>query len=499
MKSDIDPRKELEFFYTFSQTLFSTMDQDRLLDIIIETAKNLTHAEGSSLLLLDKPGQNLLFAHATGEVSEELKKLTVPMGQGIAGWVARERKPQIVNAADQDKRWYKGIDERTNFVTRSLLCVPLLVGDRTVGVIEVINKCDGTNFNEDDQEILQKVASLAATVLENASQYQQLKDNYTQLKKEIAGRYDIIGKSAAIQEVLGLAQKVAAGTTTVLVQGENGTGKELLARYIHDQSGRADGPFVAVNCAAIPVDLLESELFGYEKGAFTGAAGRRKGHFESAHGGTIFLDEVGDLPLAVQAKILRVLQEREFIRLGGTETIRVDVRIVAATNQHLQDLVKRSLFREDLYYRLNVFQIFLPPLRQRTDDIPVLAQHFLDRFNRQTTKNIRGLTDQALQSLTEYHWPGNIRELQNVIERAMVLATGHMIEQQHLPAMGQSGGGEADIRPAISLDEAQRKFKRQYLANALARNNWNQRKTAAALQIQPTYLSRLIKEFGISK
>ncbi len=499
MKSDIDPKKELEFFYTFSQTLFSTMDQDRLLDIIIETAKNLTHAEGSSLLLLDQASQNLLFAHATGEVSEELKKLTVPMGQGIAGWVARERKPQIVNAADQDKRWYKGIDEQTNFVTRSLLCVPLLVGDRTVGVIEVINKCDGTNFNQDDQEILQKVASLAATVLENASQYQKLKDNYTQLKKEIAGRYDIIGQSAAIREVMGLAQKVAAGTTTVLLQGENGTGKELLARYIHDQSGRADGPFVAVNCAAIPVDLLESELFGYEKGAFTGAVGRRKGHFESAHGGTIFLDEVGDLPLAVQAKILRVLQEREFIRLGGTETIRVDVRIVAATNQHLQDLVKRSLFREDLYYRLNVFQIFLPPLRQRKDDIPVLTQHFLDRFNRETTKNIQGLTEQALRSLTDYHWPGNIRELQNVIERAMVLASGRMIEQQHLPAMGPAGASDADVPPAISLDEAQRKFKRQYLARALASNNWNQRKTAAALQIQPTYLSRLIKELGISK
>ncbi|HTY09068.1 MAG TPA: sigma 54-interacting transcriptional regulator, partial [Candidatus Edwardsbacteria bacterium] len=486
-------------FYTFSQTLFSTMDQDRLLDIIIETAKNLTHAEGSSLLLLDQAGQNLLFAHATGEVSGELKKLNVPMGQGIAGWVARERKPQIVNAADQDKRWYKGIDQQTNFVTRSLLCVPLLVGDRTVGVIEVINKCDGTNFNEDDQEILQKVASLAATVLENASQYQKLKDNYTQLKKEIAGRYDIIGQSAAIREVLGLAQKVAAGTTTVLLQGENGTGKELLARYIHGQSGRDDHPFVAVNCAAIPVDLLESELFGYEKGAFTGAVGRRQGHFEAAHNGTIFLDEVGDLPLAVQAKILRVLQEREFVRLGGTETIKVDVRIVAATNQNLQDLVKRGLFREDLYYRLNVFQIFLPPLRQRRDDIPVLAHHFLDRFNRETTKNIKGFTDEALCSLVEYHWPGNIRELQNVIERAMVLASGRMIEQQHLPPLSAAAAGDTEIPPTVSLEEAQRKFKRQYLAKALAAHHWNQRKTARELGIQPTYLSRLIKELGINK
>ncbi len=499
MNTDIDPRKELEFFYTFSQTLFSTMDQDRLLDIIIETAKNLTHAEGSSLLLLDEPGENLLFAHATGEVSAELMKLTVPMGQGIAGWVARERRPQIVNSAENDERWYKGIDERTKFTTKSLLCVPLLVGDRTVGVVEVINKCDGTVFSQDDQEILLKVASLAATVLENASRYQKLKDQYARLKQEVAGRYDIIGSSRAMTDVLGLAQRVAAGNTTVLLQGENGTGKELLARYIHAQSPRRDGPFIAVNCAAIPIDLLESELFGYEKGAFTGAVGRRKGHFETAHNGTIFLDEVGDLPPAVQAKILRVLQEREFIRLGGNDTIKVDVRIVTATNQNLQELVKRGRFREDLYYRLNVFQIFLPPLRQRTDDIPVLARHFLDRFNRETTKNITGFSDEALAALREYAWPGNIRELQNVIERAMVLAPGRVIERTHLPPMSPCPGGDAEVPQMLSLEEAQRRFKQRYISNALFANNWNQRKTAGMLEIQPTYLSRLIKELGITK
>ncbi|MDI6741031.1 MAG: sigma 54-interacting transcriptional regulator [Candidatus Edwardsbacteria bacterium] len=499
MKTDIDPKKELEFFYTFSQTLFSTMDQDRLLDIIIETAKNLTHAEGSSMLLLDEATQNLHFAHATGVVSEELKKLTVPMGQGIAGWVARERKPQIVNSTEEDKRWYKGIDEKTKFTTKSLLCVPLLVGEKTVGVIEVINKCDGSYFEPEDQEILLKVASLAATVLENSSRFQKLKDEYTQLKQQIAGRYDIIGSSQAILDVLGLAQKVAAGNTTVLVQGENGTGKELIARYIHGQSPRQDGPFIAVNCAAIPLDLLESELFGYEKGAFTGAFGRRKGHFEAAHNGTIFLDEVGDLPLAVQVKILRVLQEREFLRLGGTETIKVDVRIVAATNQNLQDLVKRGLFREDLYYRLNVFQLFLPPLRQRAEDIPVLAHHFLDRFNRETTKNIKGFSGEAMRSFQEYCWPGNIRELQNVIERAMVLASGPTIGQQHLPPMHPEIGGDAEAAPLVNLDEAQKIFKRRYIANALCANGWNQRKTAKILGIQPTYLSRLIKELGITK
>ncbi|MCU0607340.1 MAG: sigma 54-interacting transcriptional regulator [Candidatus Edwardsbacteria bacterium] len=499
MQTDIDPKKELEFFYTFSQTLFSTMDQGKLLDIIIETAKNLTHAEGSSLLLLDDAGQNLLFAHATGEVSEELKKLTVPLGQGIAGWVARERKPQIVNAAEQDERWYKGIDEQTNFTTRSLLCVPLLVGDRTVGVIEVINKCDGTNFCGEDQEILLKVASLAATVLENATRYRRLEDRFARLQQEVAGRYDIIASSQAMGEVLNLAQRVAAGNTTVLLQGENGTGKELLARYIHGQSPRAESPFIAVNCAAIPLDLLESELFGYEKGAFTGAAGRRKGHFEAADGGTIFLDEVGDLPLAVQAKILRVVQEREFLRLGGSETVRVDVRIVAATNQNLQELVKRGRFREDLYYRLNVFQIFLPPLRQRADDIPVLAHHFLERFNRETTKNISGFTDDAMATLREYAWPGNVRELQNVIERAMVLATGRVIERHHLPQMRPLPGGGSEIAPLVNLDDAQRRFKRQYIEGALAANGWNQRRTAKLLGIQPTYLSRLIKELGITK
>jgi Nif-specific regulatory protein len=491
--------KALEFLLTFSKSLSSTLDQGQLLDIIIESAKTLTQAEGTSLLLLDDVTQTLKFAHATGEVSEELKKLSVAMGQGIAGWVAREQKPQIVNQTDKDDRWYKGIDEKTKFTTRSLLCVPLLSGNKTIGVLEAINKMDGQNFDLDDQELLQQFAELAAQVLENADKYNRLKDENLQLRDELASRYTITGKSQAVEEVLGLARRVASGNTTVLLQGENGTGKELLARFIHYQSPRAEKPFIAVNSAAIPVELLESELFGHEKGAFTGAAGRRKGRFELAHGGTIFLDEVGDLPPAVQAKILRVLQEREFERLGGSETIKVDVRIIAATNRDLLQLVKGGLFREDLYYRLNVFQIFLPPLRQRAEDIPVLAQHFLEHFARETKKQVKGFSEDALNAMMHYSWPGNIRELQNAVERAVVMSTGHMVTMQHLPRLVDGAATKDGIPPTLTWDEAQDVFKREYMIKALEANGWNQRKTARILDIQPSYLSRLLRELDIKR
>ncbi len=494
-----DNYTELEFFIAFSKALSSTLDQGKLLDIIIEAAKTLTQAEASSLLLMDETSQCLHFAHATGQVSDELMKLSVPMGQGIAGWVARERQPQIVNQADKDSRWYPGIDRKTKFTTRSILCVPLLVGDKTVGVIEVINKLGGEVFNIQDQELLVKIADMAGQVLDNAGRFQKLRDENLLLRDEIAGRYSIVGQSPAVKEVLALAQKVASGATTVLLQGENGTGKELLARFIHGQSPRADKPFIAVNLAAVPLQLLEAELFGHEKGAFTGAAARRKGRFELAHQGTIFLDEVGDLPPPVQAKILRVLQEREFERLGGTETIRVDVRIVAATNQDLQKLVKEGSFREDLYYRLNVFQIFLPPLRQRPGDIPILANHFLERYRRETKKGVSGFSVQALKALENYSWPGNIRELQNVVERAVVLASSSTVELEHLPALTAVQLDGQPLSPIHSWEEAQRRFKRDYLIRALEANGWNQRRTAAALQMQPTYLSRLMKELGVER
>ncbi len=499
MENIPETNNDFEFLYSLSKALSSTLDQPQLLDMIIEAAKALTLAEASSLLLLDENTQRLHFAHATGQVSEELKKLSVPMGQGIAGWVAREKKPQIVNQTDKDERWYKGIDEKTKFNTRSLLCVPLVLDDKTVGVIEVLNKQEGQFFDQRDQDLLLKVAEMAARVLENADKYHKLQTENLQLKDDIASRYTIIGESPSIQEVLGLAQKVALSNTTVLLQGENGTGKELLARYIHNQSPRRDKAFIAVNCAAIPLELLESELFGHEKGSFTGAINLRRGRFELAHQGTIFLDEVGDLPLAVQAKILRVLQEREFERLGGSETIKVDVRIVGATNHDLVQQVRENRFREDLYYRLNVFQIFLPPLRQRREDIPVLADHFLKYFCHETKKNIGGFSADVISSMLEYNWPGNIRELQNVIERAVVISSSKVIDNIMLQDIKVGNKNDLDLPANLAWDEAQKIFKKEYLVKALNANSWNQRKTALALKIQPTYLSRLIKELNISK
>ncbi|MFH1057709.1 MAG: sigma 54-interacting transcriptional regulator, partial [Pseudomonadota bacterium] len=410
--------------------------------------------------------------------------------------VARERKPQIVNSTEEDERWYKGIDEKTKFTTKSLLCVPLLVGDKTVGVIEVINKCDGTNFGEDDQEILLKVASLAATVLENASRYHKLKDQYARLKLEVAGRYDIIGSSQAISEVMNLAQRVAAGNTTVLLQGENGTGKELLARYIHGQSPRKDGAFIAVNCAAIPLDLLESELFGYEKGAFTGAASRRKGHFEAAHNGTIFLDEVGDLSPATQVKLLRVIQEREFERVGGTATIKTDVRVIAATNRSLEELIDSSQFRQDLYYRLNVFPIHVPPLRERGTDILLLANHFAERFSKDNHKAIRRISTPAIDMLMSYHWPGNVRELENCIERAVLLSTDEVIHGHHLPPTLQTAEFSGTVHRG-TLDSTLENVERELIVEALKNARGNKAKAARSLGISERLMGLRVVKYGI--
>jgi transcriptional regulator with PAS, ATPase and Fis domain len=337
----------------------------------------------------------------------------------------------------------------------------------------------------------------------NAIEHHQLVDENQRLRKTLRERYsfqNIIGKSSAMQQIFDLITQVAPRRSTVLVQGESGTGKELVAKAIHAASDRVDSPFIAINCGNIPSELLESELFGHVRGAYTGAVGLKKGLFEAADSGTLFLDEVATISMEIQAKLLRVIQEREFRRLGGLENIKVDVRIIAATNMDLQANVQQGLFRNDLYYRLNVIAIKIPPLRDRAEDIPLLSEHFLRKYAEENQRGSFILEPSALKALMDYHWPGNVRELENAIERAVVLSPGNSISADLFPKNISQPALEETIRFSqddASLKEKVGNFEKAIILAALEKTDWNQKKAAQLLSVNATTLSEKLKRFGI--
>jgi DNA-binding NtrC family response regulator len=308
---------------------------------------------------------------------------------------------------------------------------------------------------------------------------------------------DMIGSGPAMQKVFDLVKKVAPANASVVITGESGTGKEVVARAIHSLSPRKDKPFVALNCSAIPSTLIESELFGYERGAFTGADQRRLGNFELAHGGTLFLDEIGELPIEVQGKFLRVLEERKVRRLGGKSEVEVDVRVICATNRDLKEEIRKTRFREDLFFRLNVFNIHLPPLRERREDVPLLVQHFLEKFAGETAKHVHGVASTAMELLQSYSWPGNIRELRNTVERAMILVEGDLVTEEHLPPdMRPSRPETATLR--VPLGVALKDVEKEYILATLQRNGGNKARTAEALRISEKTLYNKLNRYAAS-
>ena len=323
-----------------------------------------------------------------------------------------------------------------------------------------------------------------------------LKDSVARLLKE---RYDfsaVIGTSGPVRQMYEQMAQVASTNTTVLIRGESGTGKELIAHSIHYNSPRANKPFVKISCAALPDSLIESELFGYEKGAFTGAEQRKKGRFELAEGGTLFLDEIGDINLSTQVKLLRVLQEREFERLGSTETVKVNVRLLAATNKDMERAIAAGTFREDLYYRLNVFSIFVPPLRERKGDLPLLVDHFLEKLSLEHHKNIKRISTPAIDMLMSYHWPGNVRELQNTLERAVLVCDGQVIHGHHLPPSLQTAEASGTVT-RVSLMDAVAGFEKDLIQDALKTTRGNRAKAARLLDSTERVLNYKVKKYGI--
>ncbi|WP_305042584.1 sigma-54-dependent transcriptional regulator [Geoalkalibacter sp.] len=341
------------------------------------------------------------------------------------------------------------------------------------------------------------------TCIQNALKMGQLLEENRTLKARYAKDFEMVGNSGPINLLKEQISIAAPTSGWVLITGENGTGKELVARAIHNFSQRRDKPFVEVNCAAIPEDLIESELFGHEKGSFTGATALRKGKFDLAHEGTLFLDEIGDMSLKTQAKVLRILQERKFERVGGSRTIEVDVRVIAATNKNLEEEIEKSNFREDLYYRLNVLPFHVPPLRERKDDIAALAKHFLEYFSRQESRDIKTLSPDALSALKNYPWPGNVRELKNLIERLVIMTPGNEITLANLPAhlVNRQDGSSASQRRALidasNFREAKEEFEKEFILQKLEENDWNISRTAEIIDLERSNLHRKIKSYGI--
>ncbi len=474
-------------------------DATSLLTQILESATRLTAGEASSLILKNEEDGKLYFEIALGPKGRDIKKFSLNPGEGIAGWVAEHSQSLIVNDVETDSRFYGDISKSIDFPTYSILAVPMVVREKCVGLFEIINKKDKKYFTQSDLQWLEIFAVQAAIAIENAKYLEKAREEIGYLRDQIIvdkGYHVLIAKSPDIVEKLDLIERIAKTDSSVLILGESGVGKELIAEQVHLRSNRKNGPFVRVNCAALPEGLLESELFGHVKGAFTDAFQNRLGRFELANGGTIFLDEIGDLPLKLQAKLLRVLQQKTFERVGSSDTVTVDVRIVAATNRDIDSQVKRGEFRSDLYYRLNVLPIYVPPLRQRKDDITALADFFLKKFSLETKKQFNGFTDQAVEQMLSYPWPGNVRELENAVERAVVIAKEKTIGARDL-LIGDVAMGRDEYR-GKSLKDALTIFKKHFIASALDEHQWNQTETSKVLDIQRTYLSRLIKELGIA-
>jgi Nif-specific regulatory protein len=461
----------------------------------------------SFVMLLDVEDDKLRIEATHGMNPDAARRVTYRAGEGVVGRVLQSGKPVVVPQTSREPLLLNRLRAHGESLGRkeiSFVCVPILIEGKAAGVIGA----DLVYREERDYDRTTKFLSVIASMIAQAMKVEQqveadkkrLLDENIHLKRELRERYDfshIVGNSNPMREVYEQVTQVARTNTTVLLRGESGTGKEMIAHAIHYNSLRAGKPFVKVSCAALPETLIESELFGFEKGAFTGAQSRKKGRFELADGGTLFLDEIGDLDLSTQVKLLRVLQEREFERLGGTETIKVNVRLIVATNKDLEDAITRKQFREDLYYRLNVFTIFMPPLRERKPDILLLAEHFVEKFEHEHSKRIKRISTPAIDMLTTYHWPGNVRELENVIERAVLVCESNVIHGHHLPPTLQTAEG-SDTVTRLSLTAAIDAYERDLILDALKTSRGNRAKAAKLLDSTERIIGYKVKKHGIN-
>jgi Nif-specific regulatory protein len=487
-----------------SQALSGTLNLKAALHKVLEILERHHGMIRSAVTLLDEETGDLHIEASSG-LSGDGRAARYRLGEGITGRVVESGKPVVVPQVSREPLFLNRADQRKelNRQELSFICVPIALNRKPIGALGIDLRFKKDRDYDRSVKFLRVVASMIAQAIKVQrlveAERQRLLDENIHLRQELKEKYDfsnIIGNSGPMRQVYEQVAQVARTNTTVLIRGESGTGKELIAHAIHYNSPRSKKPFIKVSCAALPEALIESELFGYERGAFTGAQARKKGRFEMAEGGTLFLDEIGDLNLSTQVKLLRVLQEREFERLGGTETIKVNVRLIAATNKDLEKAISDGVFREDLYYRLNVFAIFVPPLRERKPDVLLLADHFLEKYAFEHGKNIKRIATPAIDMLASYHWPGNVREMENCIERAVLVCDGQVVHGHHLSPTLQTAAASGTVTQ-ISLASAVSEYEKDLIQDALKTTRGNRARAAKLLKTTERILNYKVGKYSI--
>jgi transcriptional regulator with GAF, ATPase, and Fis domain len=485
--ADLDAYSKL---YEFSERLMHTRDLGELLDGLMDAVIEITNADKGFLILME--GENLDVKVARNVKKENIADAVAQLSDSIIAKVVRSKKPVIVSDALHDDE-FAGAKSVMQLKVSSVICAPLLDRGRMLGLLYVGNDSIRDLFHDQTMRVLTVFSSQASLIVANALLLNELRHDNKRLNErlELSRFGEIVGTSPPMQQVVRKVEKIAATDISVMITGETGTGKELIAREIHVRSPRNGKPFITINCGAIPENLLESELFGHVKGAFTGAVQNKQGKFQAADGGTLFLDEIGEMALELQVKLLRAIQERIVFRVGDTRAEAVDIRILAATNRDLEKEIAAGRFREDLYYRLNVVNLHLPPLRDRGDDVLVIARYLLSRYAREYDAKVKGFSPNATVSIKKHNWPGNIRELENRIKKAIVLCESTVLGPDDLGLTG-------DVLPQIlTLADAKERYQRDYINEVLALNNGNRTKTARDLGVDPrTIFRHLEKESG---
>lgn len=499
---------EISALYEISKLLGASLNLKSNLRGVLKVLSEYLEMKRGTVALRSNNEVSVIAAHGMSE--DEIRKGRYRLGEGIIGRVAKLGSPIVIPNIGEEPLFLNKTGARKMIKKENIafLCVPIKFKDEILGVLSVdrLFGSKGISF-EEDLRLLKIIASLIAQSVKLHREVEKEREAFLEekekLTRQLKGKYkveNIIGLSDRMQEVFEAIHHVAPSKANVLLRGESGTGKELVAKAIHFMSQRAKGPFIRFNCASIPEGLLESELFGHEKGAFTGAMTARKGRFELAEGGTIFLDEIGDLPLTLQPKILRVLQEREFERVGGEKTVKVDVRLIAATSRNLEELVSEGKFREDIYYRLNVVPLFLPSLRERKEDVPLLVEYFMKKYNQENQKSVT-IGPEVLDLITKYDWPGNVRELENTIERMVVMARGKVVAANELPLNIRDYSKKTLSAGTLkeALPSAVEDMEKTSILDALEKTGWVQAKAARVLGITSRQIGYKVKKYNLTQ
>ncbi len=497
--------EDVTLLYEISEALNEHLDLKKSLYKVLDILSTSMSMVRGTVTILNPMTNEINIEVAHGISKSAMERTKYKLGEGITGRVIQTGKPVSIAKISEDSHFLNRTATRKLELKQELsfICVPVKRASEVIGALSVDRPYDPKFSLNEGEKLLRIVATMIARHVIKLEKIrlekEQLRKENARLRNELENKYqftNIIGNSNKMREVFQMISQVSRSNATVLVRGESGTGKELVANSIHYNSHRAKNHFVKINCAALPTNLIESELFGHEKGSFTGAIKKKIGKFELADKGTLFLDEIGSIDLEVQVRLLRVLQEKEFERVGGHETLKTDVRIIAATNKNLEEAVEEESFRGDLYYRLNVFPIYLPPLRERKTDIMLLCDHFLEKYCKENNKEIKRFSTPAIDMLMSYHWPGNVRELENCIERAVLLCEEGVIHSYHLPPTLQTGT-ESDTLPSISIDEAVANLEKEIIIDALKNTRGNITSAAQLLKTTVRKFSYKAKKYGI--